>query len=110
MKKMNKLVSLLLALAMCFLLAACGGPNKQPAIDAFNKASDAFNEVSAIMNQDPETYGVYYDAMIEYAEILNEVGSTLKNNDLDQATLDALVSGCKDIEEWSIELKAALEE
>lgn len=110
MKKMNKLVSLMLALAMCVSMAACGGPNKQPAVDAFNKAKDVFNEVSAIMNQDPEAYGDFFDDMIGYAEVLNEISAQLNSNDLDQETLDNLTEWCGEVEQWAVDVKAWLEE
>lgn len=108
MKKMNKLVSLLLALAMCASLAACGGPNKQPTVDAFNKAKDAFNEVSAIMNEDPEAYGDFFDDMIGYAETLNEISSMLNNNELNQEELDNLTDWCKEVEQWANDVKSIL--
>lgn len=43
---MKKIISCLVVLTMCISLAACGGTDKQAAIDAFNKASTSFNEVA----------------------------------------------------------------
>ena len=40
MMKMKKFVALILAIVLCLSLVACGGPDKQPAIDAFNAAVD----------------------------------------------------------------------
>ena len=111
MKKMNKLVSLMLALAMCVSLAACGGPNKQPTVDAYNKAKDVFNEVSAIINQDPGAYDEeFVDTMIEFSDLLNEIKDTLNNNDLNQETLDDLVEWCETVEQWAVDVKAVLEQ
>ena len=110
MKKMNKLVSLMLALAMCVSLAACGGPNKQPTVDAFNKASGVFNEVSAIINQDIGAYDEeFVNEMIELANLLNEIKDKLDSNDLDQETLDNLTDWCGQVEQWAVDVKSALE-
>ena len=49
-------MSLFLALIMCLSLAACGGPDKQPAIDAFNDCSDTFNEFAEIVNANLDAY------------------------------------------------------
>ena len=40
---MKKIVALLLALVMCLSLVACGGPDKQPAVDAYNKLAQNYN-------------------------------------------------------------------
>ena len=53
---MKKITSLLLVLVMCVSLVACGGVDKQPAIDAFNKASTAYDEVATIINENPDAY------------------------------------------------------
>ena len=106
---MKKLLYLLLALMMCLSLAACGGPDKKAATDAFNKASNAFNEVSAIVNEDPEAYGDFVDDMIGYADMLNQIGEKLKGNDLDQETLDELAEWCGEVEQWAVDAKAVLE-
>ena len=109
MKKMNKPVSILLALVLCLSLTACGKPDKQPAIEAFNKASAAFNEVSAIINQNPEAYEEsFVDTMIEWAGLLNDMKSKLDGNDLNQDDLDKVTSYCKDVEQWAVDAKAIL--
>ena len=107
---MKKLLYLLLALMMCLSLTACGGPDKKAATDAFNKASNAFNEVSAIMNENPEAYGDFFDDMISYAEMLNQIGEQLKGDNLDQGTLDELAEWCGEVEQWAIDAKAAIGE
>ena len=43
---MKKLLTILLAAVLCLSLAACGGsgPDKQPAIDAYNKLAENYNK------------------------------------------------------------------
>ena len=103
---MKKLTSLLLAAVMCLSLAACGGgPDKQPAIDAYNKAADAVNEIVEIVNQDPDTYADIIDVVQQVVDDLNEAADVLENEKLDQATLDQLVTACQTVEQNAIELK-----
>lgn len=106
---MKKLVSLLLALVMCASLAACGGPDKQPAVDAYNKAADAVNAVADILYADPETYAPYIEDMLKLIDTMNECGEKLKGDDLSQEQLDKIAKDCGEIEEWAIAAKAAVE-
>ena len=108
---MKKLVPLLLAAVMCLSLAACGKKaDKQPAIDAYNRAATAINEVITIINNDQETYGQYNDQMAEVIDILTECGKTLNgSDDLDQDTLDKLVEQCKTLEELANDVRADME-
>ena len=109
--KMKKLNSLLLVLAMCLFLVACGGPDKQPAIDAHNRAAEAVNAVSEILNQDPETYGEYFDSMQSLIDSLDKCADLLEgDDDLSQEVLDKIVKDCDDIEEWAKAAKAELEQ
>lgn len=106
----KKVASLLLAALMCAFLAACGGPDKQPAIDAHNKAGAAVNEVGDILNSDPETYAEYIEEMTPLVDMLNQCGEYLENNnDMEQDALDEWVTVCGDIEKWANEVKAELE-
>ena len=94
---MKKLISLLLALMMCISLAACGGPDKQPAIDAYN-------------NADPETYADYISEMNRLSGNLNQVGEALQNDDdIKQETLDQWIKVCTEVEQWATAAKAELE-
>lgn len=107
---MKKLTSLLLAAVMCLSLTACGGgPDKQPAIDAYNKAADAVNAVGEIINQDPTTYADLVDVMNQVVADLNEVADALESDNLDQATLDQLVTQCQTVEQNAIELRELME-
>ena len=106
---MKKLVSFLLAAVMCLSLAACGGPDKQPAIDAYNKAADAINALVEIMNNDIDTYADYVDTMNQIVDDLNEVADALENDQLDKTTLDQLVTKCQTIERMAIDIRGDLE-
>lgn len=108
---MKKLVSLLLALAICASLVACGGgPNKQPAIDAHNKAVDAVNELVEIINQNPEAYtDEEISFMNNMVATLDEVADALENRkDLDQDALDEWVEVCGEVEQLVNEVIAEL--
>lgn len=109
---MKKLGTLLLALVMCLTLAACGsgGPNKQSAIDAHNKAADAVNALTEIINQNPDAYADYLDNMQTLIDRLNECGQYLESGeDLTQEDLDEWVQVCGDIEDWALAAKAEIE-
>lgn len=108
---MKKLVSLLLAALLCLSLAACGKKvDKQPAIDAYNRAATALNEVITIINNDQETYGQYNDMMAEVIETLTECGNTLNgSDDLDQATVDKLVEQCNQLEALAADVLADMQ-
>lgn len=105
---MKKLISFLLATVLCFSLVACGGPDKQPAIDAHNRAGAAVNELVDIINADPESYAPYVEEMARLTELLNQCGQALQGGDLDQDALDEWVGICNEIEQWAVEAKAEL--
>ena len=70
---MKRITSLLLTLIMCLSLVACGAPDRQPAMDAFNKTSKSFNEVATAINENPDAYDQeVIDTMIEMANVLNQ--------------------------------------
>ena len=108
---MKRLVSLLLAGVMCVSLAACGGGvDKQPAIDAHNAAGAAVNELTAIINADPDSYAEYVSDMQELVNQLNQCGDYLANGkDIEQDALDEWVTVCKEIEQWAKDAKAEIE-
>ena len=90
---MKKLMSLFLALVMCLSLTACGGPDKQPAIDAFNACSDTFNEFAEIANANLDAFT---DDEIEFfngcADLLNEYADKLETrDDFTQEEIDEMV-------------------
>lgn len=111
MKTMRKLASLLLVAVMCLSMAACGGPDKQPAIDAHNKAGEAINELTEIINADPEAYSEYLEEMNTLVEMMNQCGELLESDsdELDQEALDEWVEKCGEVEQWAKDAKAELE-
>ena len=106
---MKKLVSLLLAVVLCLSLTACGGSGKQPAIDAYNGAANAVNALIEIMNEDIDAYVDYVDTVNQIVADMNEVAEALENDELDQDTLDQLVTQCQTIEQLAVEAKAEIE-
>ena len=68
---MKKLIALSLALMMMFALAACGGPDKQPAIDAYNKLAANYNTFVA---QENENLDAWAEEDIEY---MNEIAAVI---------------------------------
>ena len=108
---MKKLITLVLTLVMCLSLVACGGgPDKQPAIDAFNQAKDSFNEVAVAINQEPDAYAQeVIDVMVEMATLLEEHGDLLSSDEeLSQEQLDEMIAWYADVEEWVASVKAEL--
>ena len=106
---MKKTVSLLLAAILCLSLTACGGPDKQPAIDAYNGAATAVNALIEIMNADIDAYADYVGTVNQIVADLNEVADVLENGDPDQDALDQLVTQCQTIEQLAVEARAEIE-
>ncbi|MBQ2881416.1 MAG: hypothetical protein IJE40_04045 [Clostridia bacterium] len=107
---MKRLVALLLALIMGLSMVACGGPDKQPAIDAFNHAKDSFNEVAAVINSDPASYAQeVIDTMVEMANLLQEHGEVLSGDqEITEEQLDEMIAWYADVEDWVADVKAEL--
>ncbi len=78
-KTMKKLMVLIMTMMMGMSLVACGGADKQPAIDAFNKTSTSFNEVANIINENPQAYDQdLVDTMIDWYGTVDEWVSQVK--------------------------------
>lgn len=107
---MKKVIALVLAVFMCLTLAACGGPDKQPAIDAFNSAKDSFNEVATIMNADIEAYDdELVNVMVEMSGVLEQHKALLEGDEeLTQEKLDEMIAWYAEVEEWAAQVKAGL--
>ena len=108
---MKKVLSLALVLALCLSLAACFGPDRQPAIDAFNEAKDAFNEVANIINANPEAYDAeVITTMNEMASVLEMHKAALEGTDeLTQEKLDEMIAWYDSVIEWANALKLDME-
>ena len=107
---MKRITSLLLALIMCMSLVACGGPDKQPAMDAFNKTSNAFNEVAAVINENPDAYDQeVIDAMVEMANVLNQQKELLESDtEIDEEQLNEMIAWYGTVDEWVAAAKEEL--
>lgn len=113
---MKKLIALALALVLCLTLVACGGeekdsgPDKKPAIDEFNKTSTAFNEVSAVINADIESFDEeVVTTMTDMANLLNEYNTLLSSDEkIDQENLDEMIEWFGEVQDWVDAVKAEL--
>ena len=105
---MKKLIALLLALIMCVSLVACGGPDKQPAIDAFNAANTAFTEVANMMNENPGAFAQdLIDAMNELVNTLGEHKALLESDEkLSEEQLNEMIAWYASVEAMMAEIKA----
>jgi len=92
--KMRKLFALLLAMTMCLSLTACGGgPDKQPAIDSYNRVTETYNKFVEVANENLDSFT---DEDIEFfnacAAYLEEQGEVLGSDaELTQEELDEMV-------------------
>ena len=107
-ENMKKLIALLLVMVLGISLVACGGPDRQPAIDAFNSAKDAFNEVAIYMNENQELFfEEEIDIMIEFSSVLEQHKAKLEGKDeLTQEQLDEMIAWYGDVVDWADQIKA----
>ena len=107
---MKKIISCLVVLTMCISLAACGGTDKQAAIDAFNKASTAFDEVANAINANPDAYDQdVIDTMIEMADVLQQHKELLEGDtEFEEDKLNEMIEWYGTVEEWVSDVKAEL--
>ena len=107
---MKKIIAFALVLCLTLCLAACGGPDKQPAIDAFNKASTALDTISVAINADPESYDQeVIDTMTEFAELRLQYKELLEGEDtIPQENLDQMIEWFGTVETWAGEFQAEL--
>lgn len=108
---MKKIVAFVLALVLSLSLVACGGADKQPAIDAFNKTSTAFNEVAAIINADIESWDAEsVEAMTEMANVLQQHGSLLSSNqEISEESLAEMIAWYAEVDQWVASVKEIVE-
>lgn len=108
---MKKFLVAVLALIMCLSMTACGGADKQPAIDAFNEAKDAFNEVAMEVNENPDAYDQsLIDTMNKISGILQQHGEILySDQEIEQEKLDEMIQWYEKVYEWVDQVSEALE-
>ena len=90
---MMKIVALFLALVMCLSLMACGGPDKQPAVDAYNKLAQTYN---TFVEQENENLDAWEEEDIEYmnqiADVITQYGEKLESDaEFTQEEIDEMV-------------------
>ena len=107
---MKKIIAFVLALVLSLSLVACGGADKQPAIDAFNKTSTAFNQVAAFINADIEAYDPEDVATLtELANVLKQHAELLSSNtELTEEKLDEMIAWYAEVDEWVAAMKEGL--
>lgn len=108
---MKKLVAVFLVVVMCASLAACGGPDKQPAIDAFNQTSAAFNEVAAVINENSDMFDQsVIDTMVSMANLLNEYSEVLSSSDpIEEETLNEMIEWFGSVDTWVESVKTEIQ-
>ena len=90
---MRKLTALLLALVMGLSLVACGGPDKQPAIDAYNELVENYNNFVDLANENLDSFS---EEDIEFfngcADVITEYGEKLDSGaEFTQEEIDEMV-------------------
>lgn len=100
---MKKIISCLVVLTMCISLAACGGTDKQAAIDAFNEVANA-------INADPDAYDQdVIDTMVEMADVLQQHKELLEGDtEIEEDKLNEMIEWYGTVEEWVSDVKAEL--
>ena len=97
---MKKFTALLLTLVLCLSMVACGssGPDKQPAIDAYNELAENYNKFVEITNEDLSGWSEEdIDYMNSIADAITQYGEQLESDDeLTQEQLDKMVEACNE--------------
>ena len=105
-------MALLMMVVMSVMLVACGGPDVQPAIDAFNEASTVYDRIANTINADSSSYPKeLFDAMNEKADKLSEYKKTLENEDtFTEEQIADMIKIFEEIEAWAVETEGKLDE
>lgn len=106
---MKKIFALVLVIAMALSFAGCGGPDRQPAIDAFNAANTVFTEVANAINSGAvEAAEEDVEYLIELAEVIAEHKAILEDDsiELTEEKLAEMASWYGEVEALMGELKA----
>lgn len=108
---MKKLIAMLLTLVMCLSMAACGGADKQPAIDAFNATSNKFNAMSAKVNENIDLFpDETISTLTDMANLLNEYKDLLQGDTaIEQEKLDEIIAWFGTVDTWVDEVNVELE-
>ncbi len=97
---MKKLHTILLATVLCLSLVGCGGsgPDKQPAIDAYNELTENYNKFVEITNEDLSGWSEEdINYMNSIADKITQYGNQLDGDtELTQEQLDKMVEACNE--------------
>lgn len=90
---MKKIVAFLLVVVLSLSLIACGGPDKQPAVDAYNKLAQNYN---TFVEQENANLDSWADEDVEYmnqiADVITEYGNKLAGDtEFTQEQIDEMV-------------------
>ena len=90
---MKRVIALLLALVLSLSLVACGGPDKQPAVDAYNKLAQNYN---TFVEKENENLDSWAEEDIEYmnqvADVITQYGEKLESDtEFTQEQIDEMV-------------------
>lgn len=90
---MKKLIAILTALVLCISMVACGGPDKQPAIDAYNEMADNYNAFVEVANEDLSAWAQEdIDFFNNIATVITEYGTKLESDtEFTQEEIDEMV-------------------
>lgn len=108
---MKKLYAILMVMVLCVSLVACGGVDKQPAIDAFNNATTVYDKLVNEINADITAYPQeLIDVMMEMSEALLENKAIMESDqELTEEQVAAMVKAFGEVETWAKETDAELE-
>ncbi|MBR4018257.1 MAG: hypothetical protein IKK12_01730 [Clostridia bacterium] len=107
---MKKILALVLVLAMALSFAGCGGPDRQPAIDAFNAANTAFTEVAEAVNSGAVAMEqADVDYLVELSGIIEDHKAVLVDDsiELTEENLEEMIGWYAQVEASMAEIKAA---
>ena len=106
---MKKLIAFVLVLVMCLSLVACGGPDKNTAIDAFNEANTAFAELANKVNADNDLVSAEdVEVLQEISEKTIEYSALLKSDEeISEEKINEIVNWGKEVKETIAEIKDA---
>ena len=107
---MKKIVGILMVMLLSVTLVACGGVDKQPAIDAFNNATSVYDALVNEINADISAYPQeLIDVMMEMSEALLENKAILEGDqELTQEQIDSMIAAFGDVENWAKETSSEL--
>ena len=93
-KVLSAFVAGLLCLTMVFGLTACGGPDKQPLLDSYNTAAEAFNELADLVNANTDKIdSSMIDTFNEMSDLLDTYREKAESDEeLSQEQMDKMIN------------------